>query len=171
MVDNYNMKRKAILITGMLVLFAFAACTPISKQALNQVNTTASFQNIRSNTDKYLGKTVLWGGVVVHTRVLKNGTYIKVLQTELDYEHRPKDTEKSGGRFLVYEGGFLDPAVYKHGTKITVIGKVIGTENLPLGEIRYLYPVVQAGYIYIWKPIPRDYYPYYLPPYPYGWWW
>lgn len=167
------MKRKVLTIAGIAALFAFAACTPISKQALSQVNTTASFQDIRGNTDRFVGKTVLWGGVIIHTDVRGNGTFIKVLETKMDWEHRPKDVEKSGGRFLVYDRGFLDPAVYKHGTRITVIGKITGTESLPLGGINYRYPVVEAGYIYIWKPQPRYYYypPLYPYPYPYGWWW
>jgi outer membrane lipoprotein len=170
------MRQRIFLTAAVFVLFVFAACTPISKQALSEVNTTATFQEIRSQPDSFLNKTVLWGGIVIDTTVRRDGSYVKVLQTSLDSEKRPKDAEKSGGRFIVYNRAFLDPAIYKNGTRITVVGTVTGKENVPLGEISYMYPVVEAKYIYVWKPMPRYYYypPPFYPyayPYPYWYWW
>lgn len=166
------MKRKHFFKKGLMVLLLFAACSPISGQALKQVDTTATFQKIREDPDSFLNKTVLWGGVIIQTTVHQDGSYIKVLETRLNSYKEPKETRKSGGRFIVYNRGFLDPAIYKNGTRITVIGKIIGKENLPIGDISYMYPVIEAKNIHIWKPEPRYWdYPY-PPPYPYGWgWW
>ncbi len=161
-------KQKILLTAAAFVLFV-TACTPISKQALSEVNTTATFQEISSQPDLFLNKTVLWGGIIIDTSVRRDGTHVKVLQTSLDSQDMPTDAENSGGRFIVYNRAFLDPAIYRQGTRITVIGRFAGIENLPVGEISYTYPVVEAKYIYLWMQ-PRYYYyppPYYPYAYPY----
>lgn len=159
---------RILLNTIISCLFLIGACTPLSRQALEQVDTTAPFQEIRGQPDKFLNRTVLWGGVIIETTVRKDGTFIKVLQTGLDSSDMPQDPEKSEGRFIVYDRGFLDPAIYKQGRKITVVGRVTGKESLPLGAIMYAYPVIEAKDIYLWRPQPRyPAYPYYYPYYPY----
>lgn len=170
------MKTNLLLKTSLLAFLFFTACTPFSRQALQQVNTEASFQQIQQDIDPFRGKTVLWGGVIINTDVRGNGTFIKVLETNLDYETMPVKLDNPNGRFIIYKSGFLDPAVYKQGRKITVIGTITGKEIDPVGSIKYAYPIVEAKDLYLWREMAAG--PYYpmreSPNYPpmssFGWW-
>lgn len=164
---------------GVVLLFAgfMTSCAPLSKEIMNQVDETLTYQVVQQGPDRYLGKTVLWGGVIVEVTNRQNETELKVAQTELDIEKRPKDLDRSGGRFIVRYAGFLDPAIFQAGREITVAGEVAGKEFLPLGRTQYSYPVLMAKEIHLWekREMIRPYYPYYWDPfwgpygYPYRW--
>jgi outer membrane lipoprotein len=162
----------------MLGLAAFIfSCAPLSKEVMQQVDESLTYRVVQKDLQKYVGKTVLWGGVIIETKNKQGETTLQIRQTELDIEKRPKNLDSSAGRFMVRYAGFLDPAIYQAGREITVGGEVAGEEILPLGGIQYAYPVVLAKEIHLWEKIdPRSYYyPYgYYPPYwgpywsPYG---
>ena len=139
------------------------SCAPLSGEILRQVDETLTYPVVRQDPDRYAGKMVLWGGVLVEIANKQEETDLKIRQTELDIEKRPKKLDHTAGRFIVRYPGFLDPAIYKPGREITVAGKVAGKEVLPLENIQYSYPVVAAEEIYLWEiPDPvRPYYPYY----------
>jgi outer membrane lipoprotein len=158
-----------LLKTSLLAIFLVAACTPFSRQALNQVDTDAPFRQVQSDPEKYRGKTVLWGGSIINTDVRDIGTYIKVLETDLDYEKMPVKLDHPRGRFIIFKPGFLDPAVYRQGSKITVIGAVIAREVLPVGAVEYTYPVIEAKELYLWRPVTVE--PVYSPADPFAWGW
>ena len=162
-----------------IVLFAagfMASCAPLSREIMSQVDNTLTYQVVQQDPDRYVGKMVLWGGVIVEITNKQNETDLKVRQTELDVEKRPKDLDRSAGRFIVRYAGFLDPAIYRAGRLITVAGKVAGKEAHPLGNTQYPYPVLQAKEIHLWESqeYMRPAYPYYWD-YPYWWrrypWW
>lgn len=147
----------------LLVSLFFAACTPFSHKALQQVNTEAPFQQVQQDPDRFRGNTVLWGGVIISADVRGNGTYVKVLDTKLDYEAMPVNIDQPQGRFIIYKKEMLDPAVYKQGRRITVIGTVIGKQTEPIGSIEYTYPVIEARDMYLWRPQPSEAYGHYPP--------
>ena len=156
---------------GRLLMFLLSAglivsCAPLSKETLRQADEKLTLREIQKDPQSYVGKTVLWGGVIVETTNKKNETLIKIMQTELDYEKRPKDLDKSAGRFLVRYLGFLDPAIYKQGREITAAGEVVGIEVLPLGTIQYVYPLIQAKEIHLWERR-QEYGPLYYSPWYY----
>jgi outer membrane lipoprotein len=164
------MKKNFLLLAGFLFLFA---CAPFSKSVMDRVDPETSFNEVQRDPEGFRGRVVLWGGVIVETLNRANETLIKVRQTELDLEQRPKYPDRSQGRFIIQYNGFLDPAIYREGREITVAGEITGKEVLPLGNINYTYPVIKAQEIYLWeRPIPyRPYYPpYYYDPF-YPWWW
>lgn len=121
---------KTIFFIGVLLLFA--ACTPFSRQNLREVNTAENFEIIKKDPDRFLNKTVLWGGVMISTDVYPDGSYIKVLENKLNSETRPENLDMSSGRFIAYNSGFLDPAIYKEGREITIIGEIKGKETFTL---------------------------------------
>lgn len=139
------------LLQAILLIFLLSACSPFSRQALQQVDVTSPFQDIQKAPQNYLNKNVLWGGVIIEANVKTNATFIKVLNKDLDYEKRPEEGDKSNGRFIVRYPGFLDPAIYKPGREITVIGTLSGREVQPVGELLYTYPVVDARQLHIWE--------------------
>ncbi len=164
------MKGKLLVI--LLAVGSAISCAPLSREIMDRVDTTLTFQDIQKNPDAYRGKTVLWGGVIVETNNKQQETLIKVRQTELDYQKRPIHLDRSLGRFLIRQPGFLDPAIYSAGREITVAGEVAGKEVQPLGNSQYAYPTVAAKELYLWERTPvyqPIYPPWYYDPY-YLWW-
>jgi len=133
---------------------------------------------VREQPQLYRGTVVRWGGNIVSTRNERDQTVIEVVARELDSDGRPLGEDRSLGRFLVKVRGFLDPAIFKPERELTVRGSIEGVTEQAIGEYRYVFPVVQADNVYLWKPLPPPtaypYYPYYDPffydPwYPWGW--
>ena len=161
----------------MLAIIAFVSCSPLSKEYLKQVDQDLTLKEVLKNADQYKGTTVLWGGAIIETINKPGETLIIVMQTALDYEDRPKSIDWSEGRFIVKQTGFLDPEIYAKDRKITVVGKISGKEDFPLGEIRYLYPVVEATKLILWEKLeyqpfyhdPFYHDPWYWEPYPFRW--
>ncbi len=160
--------KKWVLLTVLFGLLT--SCAPFSRNLMDQVDPGVSLLKVQRDAQPYLGKTVLWGGVIIHSQVQQNTTLITVRQTDLDYEKRPTHLDRSTGRFLIRYPGFLDPAIYKEGREITVIGEVAGREVFPLDHTQYTYPVIQAKETHLWEPRPAYPYYYYYP-YPYPWYW
>jgi outer membrane lipoprotein len=159
------LKRRFLLIlcfAGVIV-----SCAPLSVEVLRQVDESLTYQVVQRDPQRYSGKTVLWGGVIIETVNKMDVTVMKVRETELDFEKRPEHLDRSSGRFIVRSAGFLDPAIYKEGREITVAGEVAGKEVLPLGDTLYSYPVILAKEIHLWERR-KPYYPYW---YDYPYWW
>ncbi|MBN1614219.1 MAG: Slp family lipoprotein [Deltaproteobacteria bacterium] len=164
-------------MTLLLFLFASAflvigACSPFTRQVMQQVDEMRPFREIGMAPERYLKKTVLWGGVIIETFSKKDETLIMVRQTELDMVKRPTDLDVSSGRFILRTREFLDPDIYAKGREITVVGEIAGMETRPLGEIQYRYPVIQAKKIRLWGKRNDDHFyvlPHYYPhwPHPY----
>ncbi|MGE5172359.1 MAG: Slp family lipoprotein, partial [Betaproteobacteria bacterium] len=75
-----------------------------------------------------------------------------ILQTPMDRDGRPLDTDATEGRFLVQTDQFLDSAVYNQGRLITVIGEVVGKQAMPIDEVTYQYPILNAKGLHLWRP-------------------
>jgi outer membrane lipoprotein len=142
-----------------LAILLVTGCAPvISQQVLKDVDKGVPFQAILRNPDHFKGKTVVLGGKIIETTPLEGKTRVIVLQYPLGYRDKPSADSVSEGRFIVEATGFLDPVVYSAGRQVTVAGMVEGKEVLPLGEIKYAYPVVASREIYLW-PVEDAYYP------------
>lgn len=170
------------LLPAVLFFSLLLGCAPFSRQALQQVDVTAPFQEVQKDPQKYINRTVLWGGVIIETTVRKDATFIKVVDKDLDWAKQPELGDMTYGRFIIRYAGFLDPAIYKPEREVSVIGKITGAEVLPVGELQYTYPVVEAQQLHLWelraehrRPVWWDYpvmpYPYWRYPYgsPYYW--
>ncbi|MFB0520309.1 MAG: Slp family lipoprotein [Desulfatiglandales bacterium] len=163
-------RKRVKCLPGILpFLFLFASgCAPvISKELRTQVAREITFTEVRKNPDLYKGKLVLWGGVIIGAKNVKEGTLLEVLQTPTDRRGRPKDVDQSGGRFMALYDGYLDVAIYSQGREVTVAGEITGKKVLPLAEITYQYPLIAIKEIHLIKE--EKYYPY-----PYWWyppWW
>jgi outer membrane lipoprotein len=163
--------RVGIWIFWGALLFTIS-CAPFSKELMGRVDPSLTIGQIQKNPPLYVGKMVLWGGVIAETVNQKNETVLKIIQTDLDFQKRPVNPDKSSGRFIIQTPGFLDPAIYTQGRLISVLGEVVGKEVFPLGGIEYTYPVILAKEIQLWEREDVIYpvYPYWnWGPYPYRW--
>lgn len=163
---------KIDLIIIILILVASVSCSTISIKNIEQIDQTLTVKEVQQNIDKYKGKMILWGGVIIETIHRPEETLIMVMQTNLDYEKRPSNLDQSEGRFIVKQSGFLDPVIFEKDRIITATGEVSGKEEFPLGEIRYVYPVITATQLILWEKRqypPYRYDPWYWEPYPLWW--
>jgi len=165
----------AICVVMGLLLAGLAACAPVSQELRREAEASAPFSEIRKNPEKFKGAVVLWGGVIIETVNRQDSTSVRVMQTALDFQGRPTDLDRSEGRFIVVVDRFLDPDIFKKGRELTVGGEIAGSETHPIGEIRYVYPVVRASELKLWEqriPYPPYYYDpwYWGPPYPWRPW-
>ncbi len=139
-------------LVALAVLLAGGCAPPFSQAALDQVDRSITFTELRSDPDRYKGKWVMLAGVIVGARNTQEGTFIEVLQRPTDRRGRPLDTDVTEGRFIISSAKFLDAAVYQGGRLITVIGEVAGLKVQPLGEIEYRYPAVALKELHLWEP-------------------
>ena len=156
------------LVLG-LFLFMMSACatTPIASQYRQEAGSrNVSFSTALRNPDAYINDIVLWGGHIIKTTNLQNGTEIIVLQAPLGSGDRPENIESSQGRFIAMSSKFLDPAIYEKGKMITLAGQITGKKTLPLGETSYTYPVITIKQLHLWKKRSNRYYY----DYPYDYW-
>ena len=135
----------------VMILYSSGCAHVISRESREFAATNIPFQWIAQNPERYKGILVIWGGKIIETLNVKEGTHLIVLQKPLGYSEMPKMESNSGGRFLVLYNGFLDPAIYGKGEIITVAGIVEGEIVLPLHEIEYSYPYLMAQEIYFWR--------------------
>jgi outer membrane lipoprotein len=141
-----------ILIVSFSLLFLITGCASvISKPVMDSVDRGVTFQELKGDPERFVGKVVLLGGQIVATTVKKEETWVEVVQKPLDWDKKPEDTDLSYGRFLILFQDFIDPAIYATGREITVAGEVQGKKVLPLNEIEYVYPVILPREHHVWK--------------------
>jgi outer membrane lipoprotein len=149
------MKPRSILasLAAMFAAMILVSCAPpFPRELLEKVDRNVIFADLMKDPYRYEGKLVMFGGMIVKTTNLREGTQIEVLQIPLDSDGRPLPTDETGGRFLVLVDRFLDAAVYERGRSVTVIATTAGAKVLPLEEIEYRYPVLNAKAIHLWAP-------------------
>jgi len=153
-----------------LLLTAGACAYPISKQWRQAAEKEKlAYPVVLENPAAYTGSIVLWGGKILETTNVRDGTEMIILDVPLDFLGEPKETQHSRGRFIARSDLFLDPAVYKPNRETTLAGEVTGAEERALGETTYRYPVVMIKELHLWEPY--YYYPYYPPYYCYDPFW
>lgn len=102
------------------------------------------------------GKQVLWGGVILNTTNLEQRTDVEVLAYPLDGDQQPQRDAGELGRFIFQTNGYLEPATYARDRMVTLVGRLVGSRPGKVGERDYVYPVVEAGQLYLW-PRENDY--------------
>jgi outer membrane lipoprotein len=148
------MKTRYMLTTIILGLaLILAGCAGgISRQARSQVTYFGPFNSVQQQPETHKGETVMWGGRVIETLNKDGSTELSVLQLELTDQGFPVDNDKSQGRFIIRSAQFMDPAIYPEGTLITVVGRIEEPESRLIGEMPYVYPVINVIEIKKWAP-------------------
>jgi outer membrane lipoprotein len=143
--------KRAILI--LIILSLTPGCAHIvSEDVRSQVNKGIPVASLFENPDDYKGEIVILGGTIAGSRNTQEGTYIEIVEKELDYLGRPKYSDRTQGRFIVLHDGFLDTAIFSRGRYITVAGEVIGKRVQPLGEIEYSYLFIKSRELHLVQP-------------------
>ncbi len=134
-------------------LAVLAACSPpFSRELLDRVDRNVTYADVQKEPDRFTGRVLMLGGIIVGARNLKAGTELEVLQQPLDGQGRPYETDETGGRFVAVTDQFLDTAIFHRGRAITIVGEVAGRQTRPLGQIEYRYPILKVKDLHIWSP-------------------
>lgn len=157
------MKTLSLILTFLMV----AGCSVISKETRKEVDPDITLDMVQKNPDQYIGKKVLWGGIILSSENLEKTTEIEVLETELGYDQRPENGQ-SRGRFLIESNRYLDTSIYKENKRITAAGTVQRVETRKIGRMDYLYPVISPIEMKLSEKPPEDAYSGMAPWYGYG---
>jgi outer membrane lipoprotein len=133
-----------------------SACTSIPENLRVADGTPLmTFEQISTDHDIALGETARWGGVIAKVENLPDRTMLEVVNFSLKSSSQPKPSHETLGRFRVYSQGLLDPMIYKIGKSVTVVGQIERSEPGKIGEHDYLYPVLIANAVHLWKTVER----------------
>ncbi len=144
------MKLLVQLIALILFLGLIVSCAsgPGFDNQTYQPQTTP--KQVVDDIDNFLDKNVLWGGMLISSSNLENGTQLEVLGYPLHSNQRPNIDESPLGRFLVMEGGYLESVDFTGGRLVTITGSVARTHIGEVGSSQYHYPVINADQIHLW---------------------
>ena len=85
------MKLKAMSgLTAFLAVLLLAGCSPpFAPELLDRVDRTTAYSELQKAPDRFTGRVLMLGGIIVEARNLKEGTQLEVLQQPLDGRGRP----------------------------------------------------------------------------------
>ncbi len=179
------MFNKVTMLLSLVLLTTGCVNVPESLR-VDESTQLVSFAQVKDQAGQHQGELARWGGVIAKVENHADNTMLEVVHFSLKASTRPTPEDQTQGRFRIYSKGLLDPVIYKEGRSVTVLGKIAPSEQGSIGEHEYLYPVINASAVHLWKkakPIsdhiihqpywytpalwytPRPYYPY--SPYPY----
>lgn len=139
------------LLSTLALLISLAGCASTQDAGGGSDTQAPTFLQVKAAPDSVKGQSVVFGGMVLTARRLKDGTRIEILQLPLDGSMHPGyDLTQSQGRFIALQREFLDPATLPPGTRFTVTGEVSGSITLPLDETDYTYPVIDIKQLHVW---------------------
>lgn len=162
------MRTPAICVLALVSLSGCQSAVPL--EIRSEPAPSLSLADVQADPAAREGWSVRWGGAIVKVENRDTETWFEILGATLDGEGRPKDLDNPTGRFLARVDGFLDPAVYRPDRKLTLYGTVTGSENRPIGDRPYTYPLIKAQSYYLWPEYLDDAYawPYWYDPYYYS---
>jgi len=133
-----------------MILF-LSGCAPVLSQAvIDASDRNILFGELQRNTERYLGKSVLFGGTIVQVGNGPDGSWAEVLQRPLGFRLEPELDDQTEGRFLIMSSEVWDEQIFSKGRKITVVGKVEGKESRPLDQTTYDYPLLRVQEYHLW---------------------
>jgi len=139
----------SILIVGAALLLQGCSYA-VSPEATRAADRTLTFEKLQADLPSHKGKTVILGGIIVQTRNVKTGTFIEVVQKELDYWGKPRRTDRTGGHFIVFQQRQVDALIFAPGREITIAGQVTGAEEASIGGTAGSYVLINAREVKLW---------------------
>lgn len=131
-----------------------SGCSSVPKSLQVAEETVLTKYNEVSNTATTSNEQIArWGGVIAKVTNNAENTLLEIVHMPLSSSSRPKNTDDSTGRFRVYYKGLLDPMIFKPGRSVTALGSIAKPESGTIGEHKYVFPVIKAKTVHLWKDI------------------
>lgn len=148
------MSPRIALVPALAVLALLAAgCSQVlSRAALEKVDRSIDYAQVKANPDAYRGRTLLLAGLILDNRTGREGTTLELLHYFADHWGQPTSPDEAGGRFLVRSDHFLDPELYHRGLFVTLTATAAGEETRALQGRDYRYPLFTLGEAHLWLP-------------------
>lgn len=137
---------------ALSLLFMLGGCSTTQERPNRQESyEKIPFSEILRSPERYRGKVVRLGGVILDVGNKEEGGILEILEQPLNWRGRPKLGDQSGGRFMVVLREFLDEEIYRSKRPVTVVGEIVGMKEAPMGETTYSYPLLSGREIRLWE--------------------
>ncbi len=161
------MPRMTIILPLLLGCLLLSACAEsihqvqrdtgylgVPAELAKQIDTSVTFADLQTAPDKYVGRVVMVGGIVILAKRTTKETEIEILELPTKSDGpSTKDRLRSKGRFFAVREEFLDPASVPAGTPITIVGVVRGSTTRRLDDSDYTYPVLDIKHLVDWTTV------------------
>ncbi len=105
-----------------------------------------------SDAERWVGEVVVWGGRIIETANLEEGSELLVLGLPLTSGNVPKIEEQSVGRFIVRTGQFIEPLDFSPGRYVTLKGRLSGlSSDWSRSGQAFELPVVLEDGLHLWS--------------------
>lgn len=146
MSDCHPVFRSAAL--ALVLALAGCAATPVVQPRATPI--AAMPYEVAAEPERYMGGTVVWGGMILKTENLEDHTEISILGYPLDDGQRPLIRAPTQGRFIVVLPGYVESYDYPQGRYLTLEGGLAGTRVGQVEQHEYVFPLVHAGRVHVW---------------------
>lgn len=136
------------IVSIAMALIAGCAVTP--KFRLDNVNHALLPAQAVTDFSAHKNTRTLWGGIIISSRNLKEGSLLEVLSYPLDDDYKPDTQEIPQGRFIVEHSEYLETVNYAAGRLLSVVGPLLEIRKGSIGEAEYLYPVLSGEQLFLW---------------------
>lgn len=145
-----HLRRPATWVIVAGLLCGTVGCSPIPRRYLAQAETGVTFLDLQRTPDRYQGKTLILGGVIVHEQTKDGRLWLRMKNRPLDENKRPHladdpDGPESGYYWVALEAEKI-PAHYHEWAQVTVVGQVVSTKPGVKSD-----PVLAALYLRGWS--------------------
>ena len=140
---------KIYLAEFLIIVFLVGCAHPISQEIRENIDPDIKFESLVEDPNTFLGKRVLFGGVIVVTRNLEDGTELEIVQKNLESYGNLEAGDYSGGRFLFFSKGYLEPEIYASGRELIGVGKVTGKKLGQIGDYSYNFPIIEVEELHL----------------------
>lgn len=153
-----------IALLTILFAFSLSACAHIMEKEISDLAVAPlTYEEIREDSGRHVGKTVMLGGVIASAANSADGGHIEVLQYPLTDEAYPDETAGSAGRFLVTSPTPVELATYPKGFLITVIGEIKAPRELKSEWGKSRLPTISIRKTHVWQPDEERKMPFQIP--------
>ena len=143
--------QKMVIIVIYFLLLTLSGCAVTPEFNLNGVNKTITPKQAAENINSVTGQKVLWGGIIVNSNNMAQGTQFEILAFPLDSQYKPQTDETTMGRFIANSNQYLETLDYAQGRLLSVTGSLKETRTGKIGDAEYVYPVILVDQLHLWK--------------------
>ena len=140
---------KLYLANFLIIVFSVGCAHPLSQEIRKGIDTDITFESLVEDPKSFLGKRVLFGGVIVVTRNVQDGTELEIVQKNIEPYGNLEAGDYSGGRFLFFSKDYLEPEIYSSGRELIGVGKVTGHKLGKVGDYSYNFPIIEVEELHL----------------------